>query len=176
MWDGFHGSQVYHVLENHVVDKLMLYPRTRMGNDNVAMQDVLRYLVTNRNEGRTIGIGMNSDQVPYWNNIGHWLTFLNHPQTPVLTGAEKLARRFDMVCFYLDIRRPRRGYYEAELRLVTDTPKTDPEFAQTETYYRFLEESIHRQPHLWLWTHNRWKRTREEYDRMIDPATGKLKF
>ena len=119
---------------------------------------------------------MNSDQAPFWNNIGHWLTFLNHPQTPVLTGPEKLARRFDMVCLYLDIRRPRRGYYEAEMRLITDTPKDDPEFQQTELYYKYLEETIHRDPTCYLWTHKRWKRTREEYDKMIDPATGRLKF
>ena len=176
MWPGFHGSQVYHVLENHVADQLMLYPRARMGNDNVTMQNVLRYLVAKRNEGSTIGIGMNADQVPLWNNIGHWLTFLNHPQTPVLTGSEKLARRFDMVCLYLDIRRPRRGYYEAELCLVTDTPTTEPELQVTERYYSMLEETIRRDPTCYLWTHNRWKRTRQQYDSMIDPATGRLKF
>lgn len=176
LWPGFHGSQVYHVLENHVMDKLMRYPRARMGNDNVAMHEVLRYLVANKKANRTIGIGMNADQAPFWNNIGHWLTFLNHPQTPVLTGPEKLARRFDMVCLYLDIRRPRRGYYEAEMHLVTDTPQTDPELQQTERYYHLLEATIRRDPALYLWTHRRWKRTREEYDRLIDPTTGKLKF
>ena len=172
----FHASQVYHVLENHVIDKLMLYPRSRMGNDNVAMHEVLRYIVANRNAGRTVGIGLIADQAPFWNNIGHWLTFLNHEQTPVLTGPEKLARRFDMVCLYLDMRRLRRGYYEAELHVVTDTPTADPPLQQTERYYQMLENTIRRDPACYLWTHKRWKRTREQYDSMIDPATGKLKF
>ena len=176
MSEGFKASQVYHVLENPVADKLMLYPRSRMGNENVPMQDVLRYLVKKRNAGQTTGIGMIADQAPFWNNIGHWLTFLNHPQTPVLTGAEKLARRFDMACLYLDMRCLRRGYYEAEFKLITDRPGDEPEHSITEEYYRLLEASIRRQPHLWLWTHKRWKRTREEYDRMIDPATGRIKF
>lgn len=166
MWDGFRGSQVYHVLENHVADKLMLYPRARMGNKNVAMHEVLRHIVNSHKAGQPVGIGMASDQVPTWNNIGHWLTFLNHPNTPVLVGAEKLARRFDIACMYLDIRRPRRGYYEATFHLVTDTPQTDAPMAQTEKYYSMLEQTIRREPHLWLWTHNRWKRTREQYDAM----------
>lgn len=170
------GSQVYHVLENPVMNQLLLYPRHRMGPENVAMQQVLRYLVQNQRAGRPVVMGFIADQVPYWNNIGHWLTLLNHPQTPVLTGTERLARRFNMAAVYIDIRRPRRGCYEAEFQLMTREPNSLPELALTEEYFRRLEQSIRRQPHLWLWTHNRWKRTREAYEAMIDPATGKLKL
>ncbi len=161
------GSQVYHVLENPVMDRLLLYARHRMGPDNVAMMDVLRYLTKNQKAGRPVVMGFIADQVPFWNNIGGWLTFLNHPQTPVLTGAERLARRLDMACVYIDIRRPKRGYYEAEFQLMTDRPKEAPTLSITEDYFQRLEQSIHRQPHLWLWTHNRWKRTRQEYDRRL---------
>ena len=170
------GSQVYHVLESPVMDRLLLYPRHRMGPDNVAMSAVLRYIVANRKAGRPVIMGFIADQVPFWNNIGHWLTFLNHPDTPVLTGPEKLARRYDMACVYIDLRRPSRGCYEARFELMTDSPASMPANAITEDYYRRLEQSIRRQPHLYLWTHNRWKRTRQEYDSMIDPATGRLKF
>lgn len=161
------GSQVYHVLENPVMDRLLLYARHRMGPDNVAMMDVLRYLTKNQKAGRPVVMGFIADQVPFWNNIGGWLTFLNHPQTPVLTGAERLARRLDMACVYIDIRRPKRGYYEAEFQLMTDRPKEAPTLSITEDYFQRLEQSIRRQPHLWLWTHNRWKRTRQEYDRRL---------
>ena len=170
------GSQVYHPLENPVMNQLLLFPRHRMGPDNVAMQQVLRYIVENKKEGRPVLMGFIADQVPFWNNIGHWLTFLNHPQTPVLAGTERLARRFDMAAVYIDIQRTARGYYEAEFQLMTDRPNEQPELALTEEYFRRLEANIRRQPHLWLWTHNRWKRTREEYDKMIDPMTGKLKM
>ncbi|MBQ9362485.1 MAG: acetyltransferase, partial [Bacteroidaceae bacterium] len=113
---------------------------------------------------------------PFWNNIGDWLTFLHHENTPVLAGTERIARRYNMACVYLDIRRVRRGYYEAEFQLMTDAPKDAPELSITREYFRRLEQSIRRQPHLWLWTHNRWKRTREEYETMIDPVTGKFKM
>ena len=161
------GSQVYHVLESPVMDRLLLYARHRMGPANVSMMDVLRYLMQNKKEGRPVVMGFIADQVPFWHNIGGWLTFLNHPQTPVLTGAERLARRLDMACVYIDIRRVKRGYYEAEFQLMTDRPGEAEELHITEDYFRRLEQSIRRQPHLWLWTHNRWKRTREEYDRRL---------
>lgn len=170
------GSQVYHVLENSVMDKLLLYPRHRMGSDNVPMADVLRYIINNKRENRPVLMGFIADQVPFWNNIGHWVDFLSHPQTPILTGTEKLARRFDMACVYIDLRRIRRGYYEAEFQLMTYKPNEKPQLSISAEYFARLEYSINRQPAYWLWTHNRWKRTREEYDKMIDPETGKLKF
>ena len=170
------GSQVYHVLESPVMDKLLLYARHRMGPDNVPVMDVLRYIIGNRQAGKPVVMGFIADQVPFWNNIGGWVNFLNHPQTPVLAGAEIIARKFDMACIYIDIRRVRRGYYEAEFQMITEHPKSLLELTATTEYFLRLEQSIQRQPHLWLWTHNRWKRTREEYDKMIDPVTGKFKM
>ena len=38
-----------------------------------------------------------------------------------------------------------------------------PEFEATNIYYRMLTENIRETPELWLWTHKRWKRTREGY-------------
>ena len=37
-----------------------------------------------------------------------------------------------------------------------------------------LEESIRQQPELWLWSHNRWKRTREEFNRRFQVVDGKV--
>jgi KDO2-lipid IV(A) lauroyltransferase len=37
-----------------------------------------------------------------------------------------------------------------------------------------LEKSIRNVPECYLWTHNRWKRTREEFNIRYDTATGKV--
>ena len=37
-----------------------------------------------------------------------------------------------------------------------------------------LEETIRRQPELWLWSHNRWKRTREEFNERFQEIDGKV--
>jgi len=35
----------------------------------------------------------------------------------------------------------------------------------TDAFAQALETRIRREPHLWLWTHNRWKRTREMWEK-----------
>ena len=125
------GSHVYHVLETPVMDKLLLYARHRMDSANVPIMDVLRFIVSNKQAGRPVVMGLIADQVPFWNNIGGWVHFLNHPKTPVLAGAERIARRYDMACVYIDLRRVRRGYYEADFQLITATPKEEPDLAIT---------------------------------------------
>ena len=42
----------------------------------------------------------------------------------------------------------------------------------TDRYFQLLEASIRRQPECYLWTHNRWKRSHEEYNLRLDPTTG----
>ena len=53
-------------------------------------------------------------------------------------------------------------------------PEQTQEWQLTDTYFRLLETSIRRQPACYLWTHNRWKRTREEYNLRYDPETGRV--
>ena len=35
-----------------------------------------------------------------------------------------------------------------------------PDYQLTERYMRLLEQEIQANPHLWLWTHRRWKHKR----------------
>ena len=121
----------------------------------------------------TIVIGYISDQKPFWNNIHHWVDFLHH-DTPVLTGTERIARRMNHAVFYLDVRRIRRGYYEAEIKLITREPQTMKEFELTDIYYQHLEQSILRAPEFWLWSHERFNRTREEFNIRYEEETGRV--
>ena len=63
----------------------------------------------------------------------------------------------------------------SEVRYASDKPKECKEFEITEMYFRALEKSIQRQPAFWLWTHNRWKRTREQWLKIVDPVTHKMR-
>lgn len=166
-------GQIYHPLENKDYDRMFLNLRQRMGATSIPMAETLRRIVQYRREGRQVIIGYISDQIPFWNNIHHWLRFLNH-DTPVLTGTERLIRQTGHAVVYLDMQRPRRGYYVGEFKLVTCQPKEMPEFEITDIYFRMLEETINRAPQYWLWTHNRWKRSREEFNLRYDKETGRV--
>lgn len=167
-------GQIYHVLENKVFDELFLRLRSRMGAVSIPMAETLRQIVRYKSEGRLMVIGFIADQVPFWNNIHYWTDFLNH-DTPVLTGTERIARKAGFSAYYLDVRRDRRGYYAAEFKLLAEEPEDLREFELTERYFRALEKTIRHQPQYWLWTHNRWKRTRQEWERIIDPTTKKMR-
>ena len=166
-------GQIYHPLENKEFDRLFLYSRQRLGAKCIAMQDTLREILKYRKENQPVVIGYISDQVPFWTNIHHWVDFLHH-DTPVLTGTERIARKVNHAVFFLDVHRVRRGYYEAEFKLITREPQKMDEFEITDIYFKLLEESIRRAPEFWLWSHNRWKRTREEFNERFEVVNGKV--
>ena len=58
--------------------------------------------------------------------------------------------------------------------LITRTPEQLKAFEATDIYHQMLEASIRRQPELWLWSHNRWKRTREEFNERFQVVNGKV--
>ena len=166
-------GQLYHVLENESFDRMFKTLRQRWGAVSIPVAEALRRLVAFKQAGQPVVIGFVSDQVPFWNNIHYWLPFLNH-DTPVFTGTEKLVCRLDHAAFFMDVRRVRRGYYEAEFRLIARHPQQMREHEITDRYFQMLEERINREPECYLWTHNRWKRTHEEYNIRFDPATGRV--
>ena len=166
-------GQIYHPLENKYFDKLLLRSRQRLDALCISMQDTLREVVRYKREGQPIMIGYISDQAPNWVNIHHWVYFLNQ-DTPVFTGTERIVKKMNHAVFYVDMRRIKRGYYEAEFKLMTRAPKELEDFKLTDMYFDMLEKSIRRAPEFWLWSHNRWKRTRKEFNERFEVIDGKV--
>lgn len=171
--DKAHCGQLYHALENPTFDQLFLRVRQRWGAECIALVDILRKTVEYKRHNQPTVLGYLGDQVPHWNNIHHWCWFLNH-DTPVMTGTERIAIKNKQAIFFLEVSKVKRGYYEAEFKLITRTPEQLKEFEATDIYHQMLETSIRRQPELWLWSHNRWKRTREEFNRRFKIVDGKV--
>lgn len=160
--DKSRSLQLYHPLENPVFDHLIGYTRERMGSTNIPMAQSIRHIMKYRNEGKPVVVGFIGDQVPIWESLNYWVDFLNH-DTPVMTGGERIARKMGMDCYYVHIRKEKRGHYVAAFHLITDKVKETPEHYVTEQYYARLEENIKQYPEYWLWTHNRWKRSRQGF-------------
>jgi len=167
-------AELYHPLENSLFDKIFLKFRQRFGSVCIPMQESMRHIVRYRNEGQPLVIGYIADQKPHWKNIHLWMDFLNHKDTPVLTGAERIVKRMGQAFFYADVRRVRRGYYECEFKLLERDTTGIPDYQITERYMRALERNIRREPAFWLWSHDRWKRTRAEFDRRFYEKDGRV--
>ena len=156
-------AELYHPIENPDFDRLFLYIRQRFGSVCIPMEETLRHIVKYQREGKPLVIGYIADQKPNWRNIHLWVPFLNH-LTPVFTGSERIIKRTKQAFFYGDVRRVKRGYYECEFKLIERESGTIPDYELTERYMQELERTIRRDPALWLWSHDRWSRTKEEFD------------
>ena len=168
-------GQIYHPLENATLDRLFLYMRGRFKAQSIKMDDTFLTILRWKKEGRKNIVGYIADQVPGYNNIHYWADFLHH-DTPVFTGAERISKIMDTAVYYIDVERPRRGYYVARFIKIADSLNEHPVFFATEQYFRLLEKNIQRAPQYWLWSHKRWKRTREEFNRMFTEEERKKRL
>ncbi|MBQ4055925.1 MAG: lysophospholipid acyltransferase family protein [Bacteroidaceae bacterium] len=148
--------QIYHKLRNENMDRLLLYQRERMGAISVEMRKTARYITQLKTANKVSIIGFIADQSPRKRDARHFIPFLNH-QTPVLTGTEKIIKHYGFEAWFLDMKRVKRGFYEARLIRMHDAPQSLPDFELTTIYYQMLEQMIKERPELYLWTHNRFK-------------------
>lgn len=159
-------GQIYHKIYNPPVNRLFLKNRGLFGVESVEMRDTLRWIAARVRQQLPSLVGYIADQAPVWNSIHHWVDFLHH-DTPAFTGTERITKKYGFAAYYVDIVRERRGYYRARFVRLHDDPASLPDFALTDLYYRHLEATLRRAPEFYLWSHNRFKRTREEYNRRM---------
>lgn len=156
------AGQIYHPLENQAADRLFLRIRQRFGAVSIPMAQTLRTLLQWHREGIPSLTGYIADQAPAFEGIHLFLDFLHH-DTPVFTGAERITRMLDAVPFYAHVERPRRGYYVCRFEPLAERDEKLPIFLLTRRYFSRLEAQIEEFPQYWLWSHRRWKRTREGF-------------
>lgn len=154
------GAQIYHKLSNPHIDRLMLFMRERMGSVCVDMHRTARFINEKIRDRKPCVIGFIADQSPKKRDVRYSLSFLNH-NTPVLTGTEKIIKHYGFEAWYVDVRRVGRGYYEAEFVRISEDTAQVPDYELTDAYFRLLEQTIRRQPELYLWSHNRFRLLRK---------------
>ena len=126
------------------------------------MKKTLRRILQMKKEGLKVVVGFISDQLPKWNSIHHFTHFLNR-ETAVFTGTEEISKKIGAMVYYGRMTRPKRGYYHCDLILMTDSPEQFEDFDLTDMYMRMLEADIVENPAIWLWSHKRWRRTKERW-------------
>ena len=149
-------GQIYKKISNKLFDRLMYENRSKFGVINIEMRDTLRWLNEKIQNKQITAVGYIADQSPRKKESKYFLQFLNQ-KVPVYTGTEKISKKYNNDVYYLDIKRIKRGYYEALFVEIHEEPQSLPDFELTEKYFQLLEKSIQRQPEIYLWSHNRFK-------------------
>ena len=162
---------IYKHLSSDTMDYVFYKLRSHNGGTPISRKEILRYLIKFKKEERMSIFGYIADQGPRYDNIHLWLNFLNH-ETGVFTGAERIMRKMNNAVFFVEMKRPRRGYYTCTFRLITRDPQSMEENEITRRFFQMLEQLIREQPEYYLWSHNRWKRSHEEFDRRYEIVNG----
>ena len=158
LWRGAHPCQIYHHLHNRTAAYIFEKLRTRFGATNIPMEDTLTVIGHDWRDGVPNICGYIADQSPKYASLHHFVQFFGR-ETAVLTGTERISRLVHAPVYYCEMTRPRRGRYVCRFIKMTDDASALPKFALTDDYWRRLEAQIRREPHLWLWSHRRWKHT-----------------
>ncbi|CAM3977398.1 lysophospholipid acyltransferase family protein [Flavobacterium cucumis] len=157
---GFKGFGIYKKLANPYFDKLVKHIRSKFKAELITTKETITTLADNERKGILGVYGFASDQSPKPNAAYHWANFMGH-YVPVHTGAEMLAKRFDMNVIFLKTKKIKRGYYEASFEVLSEDVKSVPNYEITDQFLKLVEEQILEAPEYYLWTHKRWKHKKE---------------
>jgi KDO2-lipid IV(A) lauroyltransferase len=143
----------YHELKNPFFDKMFKEMRSKFGTYTYPTYKTYRILKKGFNRNFQITLGNDQSAPP---TQSYWTTFLNQ-DTSFFNGTEKIARKFDMPVLFGQIKRIKRGKYEANFKLITENPNEEPVGYILEKHAKMLEQQIIEHPEFWLWSHKRWK-------------------
>lgn len=155
-----HGIGVGKRMSNKVFGDLMHKKRTRFGTEVCYADNTKETFEHYEKENIPCAYMLLSDQSPNDKHRCYWTRFLNQ-DTPVIFGAESLAKKYNYPIFYYTVRKLKRGYYSFEISPITDNPQETAYGEITENHLSFLEKSIKENPQYWLWSHKRWKHKRD---------------
>lgn len=147
---------VYHKLSNEIAEMFFYDMRSRFGAEPVTMERASREIIKKIREKRYPAVALIADQTPLRDNIRRWIPFLNQP-TGFYEGPERLASTLKMGVVFAYITKVKRGYYKCEFQTIYDGVTALEEGEITLRYAKKLEAMILEHPHLWMWSHKRWK-------------------
>lgn len=151
------SCEIYKQISSQYFASLMHEIRSRWDTEQIEMKQTVRTLLQWNAEGEPFLCGFLQDQRPY-TKYKDEITFLNQP-TRIVPGAEEIAKKVNAELVYLDIEKTARGHYRLTFQeMVLPEELKEQPFPLSELYFRMLEKTIRKQPEIWLWSHNRWRK------------------
>ena len=151
---GISVDAVYKPLRLRALDQFMLMSRSRFGGNPLPTRNFL-FEIRKRRQGARI-IALVADQTPAATEEKHWTRFLSQ-DSAFFVGSDKIAKILRAPVFFVGMHRLRRGYYAADLQLLSEPPYEVGGSEIIERYVRATEAHISTYPEDWLWMYRKWK-------------------
>ena len=146
----------YTKLKNKYFEKVVKTSRTKFGIVGYMTKRFIGGLKENMKEGLQGLYILVSDQSPTPEKAYYWRSFMGI-KVPVHTGAEMLAKKYNMAVVNYSIKKVKRGSYEVTFETITENPQECDNFEITDRYLSLTERNIKEQPEYYLWSHRRFK-------------------
>jgi len=144
-WMSFLPSQIegemfsfYRKVSSPYFNDFMIFNRQRFGNICVESRKGPRKVIQNVKNGKAAVYYLIGDQSPNKASSFEWFDFFNR-ETAFLMGAPKLAKRFEMDSFFIQIKSEKAFQYEVEF---VPFPKNLSQEEMAQFYVRQLEAQI----------------------------------
>jgi Kdo2-lipid IVA lauroyltransferase/acyltransferase len=157
----FTGVGIYKKIANPYFDKLVKRIRSKFQAELITTKETIPAIFNNFRNKKLCVYGFASDQSPKPTAAHHWADFMGH-YVPVHTGAEMLAKKFNMNVVFLRTKKVKRGHYEATFQVLSQDAKNVPNYEITDEFLKLVEQQIIEAPEFYLWTHKRWKHKKEK--------------
>ncbi|MFY0604677.1 MAG: lipid A biosynthesis acyltransferase [Flavobacteriaceae bacterium] len=146
----------YTKLANKYFEKVVKDTRMKFGVEGFKTSETIKAMKNNYDNNVRGLYLLLSDQSPLVHKTHYWSEFFG-VKVPIHTGAEMLAKKFDLVVINYVSKKIKRGHYQVEFELITEHPKDFKDYEVTDKYLAITERNIMQQPEFYLWSHKRFK-------------------
>jgi len=153
----YKGYAAFTKIGNPYFNEQVKKSRSRFGTTLVLTQHIIKNIEENKRQQIQAMYGLLSDQSPSLKKTYYWNTFLG-VKVPIHTGAEMLAKKYDMDLVFMNTKKIKRGYYETTFSLINQKEaKKYADYELTDIFLKKVETQIYNQPEFYFWTHKRFK-------------------
>ncbi len=152
----YKGYAAYTKINNKYFNSKVLKSRAQFGTNIVQTSKIISEIQFNQKNNIQAMYGLLSDQSPQLKKTFYWSEFLG-VKVPIHTGAEMLAKRYDMNMVFMETKKIKRGYYETTFSLISNENEKFSDYELTDIFLKKVEKQILNKPEYYFWTHNRFK-------------------
>ncbi|WP_299051638.1 lipid A biosynthesis acyltransferase [uncultured Polaribacter sp.] len=146
----------YSRIRNDIFENKVKETRQKFGIKGATTSNFINLINSNFKNNIQGAYILLSDQSPRLSKAYYWTLFFG-TKVPVHTGAEMLSKKHNMVVINYRSKKIKRGYYEVDFELITETPNLYKDYEVTDQFLKITERNIREQPECYLWTHKRFK-------------------